>query len=117
MVKEKRLGPHDGGEAFAEIKPASERSGQCQGHSSSGLDKVLIVFRCRLPIAAIVAAATRMEFTASTPAEHSRSSALAVLRLMTNSNLVACWTGRSPGFSKSSGRPDTAAFGESCRHR
>ena len=29
----------------------------------------------------------------------SRPSALAVLRLMTNSNLVACWTGRSPGFS------------------
>src|SRR5262249_5295206 len=25
--------------------------------------------------------------------------ALAVLRLMTSSNLVACWTGRSPGFS------------------
>ncbi len=29
----------------------------------------------------------------------SRPSALAALRLMTNSNLVACWTGRSPGFS------------------
>src|SRR5262249_32315837 len=29
----------------------------------------------------------------------SRPSALAVLRLMTSSNLVACWTGRSPGFS------------------
>src|SRR5262249_38733531 len=29
----------------------------------------------------------------------SSPSALAVLRLMTSSNLVACWTGRSPGFS------------------
>src|SRR5215831_6143501 len=29
----------------------------------------------------------------------SRSSAFAVFRLMTSSNLVACWTGRSPGFS------------------
>ena len=28
-----------------------------------------------------------------------RPSALAVLRLMTSSNLVACWTGRSPAFS------------------
>src|SRR5262245_15392776 len=29
----------------------------------------------------------------------SRLSAFAVLRLMTNSNLVGCWTGRSPGLS------------------
>src|SRR5262245_59685432 len=29
----------------------------------------------------------------------SRPSAFAVLRLITNSNLVGCWTGRSPGFS------------------
>src|SRR5262249_7496110 len=29
----------------------------------------------------------------------SRPSALAVLRLMTRSNLVGCWTGRSAGFS------------------
>ena len=29
----------------------------------------------------------------------SRSSALAVLRLITSSNFVGCWTGRSPGFS------------------
>src|SRR5262249_4284934 len=29
----------------------------------------------------------------------SRPSAFAVLRLMTSSNLVACWTGRSPGLS------------------
>jgi hypothetical protein len=28
-----------------------------------------------------------------------RPSALAVLRLMTSSNLVGCWTGRSAGFS------------------
>src|SRR5215467_11914783 len=28
-----------------------------------------------------------------------RPSALAVLRLMTRSNLVGCWTGRSAGFS------------------
>src|SRR5215831_507480 len=29
----------------------------------------------------------------------SRPSALAILRLMTNSNLVACWTGKSDGFA------------------
>src|SRR6516165_4552985 len=36
---------------------------------------------------------------ASTPGGTSRPSAFAVLRLMTNSNLVGCCTGRSPGFS------------------
>ena len=35
----------------------------------------------------------------------SRPSALAVLRLMTNSNLVACMTGRSAGFSPLRMRP------------
>src|SRR5262249_20144343 len=36
---------------------------------------------------------------ASTLAGISMPSALAVLRLITSSNLVGCWTGRSPGFS------------------
>src|SRR5262245_28526077 len=36
---------------------------------------------------------------ASRVAGISRPSALAVLRLMISSTLVACWTGRSPGFS------------------
>src|SRR5262249_598499 len=35
----------------------------------------------------------------------SRPSALAVLRLMINSTLVACWTGRSAGFSPLRTRP------------
>jgi hypothetical protein len=34
-----------------------------------------------------------------------RPSALAVLRLMANFNLVACWTGKSPGFSPLRMRP------------
>jgi hypothetical protein len=34
-----------------------------------------------------------------------RPSALAVLRLMTNSNFVDCWTGKSAGFSPLSIRP------------
>src|SRR5262249_50445119 len=36
---------------------------------------------------------------ASTVGGISRPSAFAVLRLITNSNLVGSWTGRSPGFS------------------
>jgi hypothetical protein len=45
---------------------------------------------------------------ASTVGETVRSSALAVLRLMTNSNFVGCSTGRSAGFV--GGRaPDQAA--------
>jgi hypothetical protein len=42
---------------------------------------------------------------ASTVAGTSRPSALAVLRLMTNSNLVGCNTGRSAGFSPLRMRP------------
>jgi hypothetical protein len=36
---------------------------------------------------------------ASTPGGIVRPSVLAVLRLMTNSNLVGCWTGRSEGLA------------------
>src|SRR5215813_13207194 len=36
---------------------------------------------------------------ASSAGEISRPSALAVLRLITSSNLVGCWTGKSPGLA------------------
>jgi Mechanosensitive ion channel len=42
---------------------------------------------------------------ANTPGGMARLSAFAVLRLMTRSNLVACSTGRSPGFSPLRTRP------------
>src|SRR5262249_48924489 len=42
---------------------------------------------------------------ASSVAGRSMSSALAVLRLITSSNLVGSWTGRSPGFSPLRMRP------------
>jgi len=50
-----------------------------------------------------MAGAQTYSMTSSAPARIDcgtvRPSALAVLRLMTNSNLVGCWTGRSAGFS------------------
>src|SRR5215471_452347 len=42
---------------------------------------------------------------ASSDADTVRPSTLAVLRLITNSTLVDCWTGRSAGFSPLSIRP------------
>src|SRR4051794_16563500 len=41
----------------------------------------------------------------SKPGGTARPSALAVLRLITSSNLADCWTGRSPGFSPFRTRP------------
>src|SRR5262245_28922331 len=46
---------------------------------------------------------------ASTPAGIERPSTLAIRRLIRNSNLVTCWTGRSAGFSPLRNPPDIDA--------
>src|SRR5262249_1130191 len=59
--------------------------------------------RCRAAEQRDELAATDHSITSSTRASReggiSRPSAFAVVRLITRSNLVGCWTGRSAGFS------------------